>query len=72
MLDALEGEERDDEKGINEREGINVSDAEEFPPDRGERRGIAVRYLRGQRRDLAHSLCCGGDVRPQGGMLCRS
>ena len=42
MLDALDGEERDDEKGINEREGINVSDAEEFPPDRGERRGIAV------------------------------
>lgn len=40
MLDALEGEERENDSR-EAREGINISHDEEVPPDRAERRRIA-------------------------------
>jgi len=70
MLDALKEEERMTHERDG-REGVNVH-AEEFPLERSERRGIIVRYLRGPSRDPVHCQYCGGEVRPQGGMLCRS
>ena len=71
MLDALKGEERMTHER-DEREGINNVLAEEFPLERSERGEIVVRYLRDKSKDPAHCQCCGGEVRPQGRMLCRS